>query len=315
MTRFNRSIIGAALVGVLMAAPAAAQDLRFGAGQQGSQNYGVNASLAQELSERAGLDATVQSFGGPTAYLPLVNAGDLDMAAVVTPDLGDAVRGKGPFDGMAQDNLSIVAALLPSPVGFMVAKSSGIETVADLAGKRVAWGFPAQASLAPYVEGVLANGGLSEDDVTAVPVTSVGAGVTALIDGKVDATLFALRAGKVVEADAALGGVAWIPLDPSDDAVARMQAVAPEAYVLPVSGDAGVTGIDTDTNVMAYDYVLVARSDLDDDIVTRVATVLKDNTAEIAAKYPVLSALSADAFTRTYDLPYHPAAQAVLGGQ
>ncbi|MWD29373.1 TAXI family TRAP transporter solute-binding subunit [Aquicoccus sp. SCR17] len=308
----------AAVLGALVTSAATvanAQDLRFGAGQQGSQNYGVNAALAQELTERGGFDASVQSFGGPTAYLPLLGTGELDLAAVVTPDLGDAIRGKGPFEGMAQDQIRIVAPLLPSPVALMVAADSGIKTVPDLKGKKVAWGMPAQASLQPYIEGFLANGGLTEEDVQAVPVSSVGAGVAALIDGKVDATLFALRAGKVVEADAAMGGVAWLPLDDSDEAVARMQEVAPEAYVLPVSADDGVTGISEDTNVMAYDYVLVARAGLEDEIVSKIATILMENTDEIAAKHKVLTALNKEALTRQYKLPYHPGAKAVLGGE
>ncbi|MDU9006704.1 TAXI family TRAP transporter solute-binding subunit [Sedimentitalea todarodis] len=313
MTRFANFAAAAVCLG--LATTVSAQDLRFGAGQQGSQNYGVNAALAQELSERAGLDASVQSFGGATAFLPLLGSGDLDIAAVVMPDLGDAVRGKGPFEGLAQDQLRIIAPLLPSPVALMVAKDSGISSIADLKGRKVAWGLPAQASLQPYVEGVLANGGLTGDDVTRVPVTSVGAGVAALIDGKVDATLFALRAGKVVEADAALGGIAWLPLDDDPEAVARMQAVAPEAYVLPVSGDAGIVGIGSDTQVMAYDYVLVARAGLDDETVARIAATLRDNADEIAAKYKVLSALTPEALGRSYDLPHHPAAQAVLGSE
>ncbi|SFU19469.1 TAXI family TRAP transporter solute-binding subunit [Sedimentitalea nanhaiensis] len=308
-----RANFAAAAVFLGLATTATAQDLRFGAGQQGSQNYGVNAAIAQELSERAGLDASVQSFGGATAFLPLLGSGDLDVAAVVMPDLGDAVRGKGPFEGLAQDQLRIVAPLLPSPVALMVAKDSGISSIADLKGRKVAWGLPAQASLQPYVLGVLANGGLTGDDVTKVPVTSVGAGVAALIDGKVDATLFALRAGKVVEADAALGGIAWLPLDDAPEAVARMQAVVPEAYVFPVSGDAGVVGIGSDTQVLAYDYVLVARARLDDETVAKIATTLRDNAVEIAAKYKVLSALTPEALGRIYDLPHHPAAQAVLG--
>lgn len=304
----------AALAALVLTTSAEAQSLRFGAGQQGSQNYGVNAALAQAISNRTDLDTTVQSFGGPTAYLPLLNSGELDMAALVTPDVGDAIRGRGPFDGLAQSNIRIVAPLLPSPVALMVAAESGIESIADLEGKRIAWGLPSQASLQPYVEGALANGGLTEADVTPVPVAGVRQGVQALIDGNVDATLFALRGGAVVEADSALGGVAWVPLSDAPEDVARMQEVAPEAYVMPIAGDAGITGIDSDTNVMAYDYVLATRADLDDEIVTKVATMLKEEAAEIAGAHDILTALTPEIVARKYQLPYHPAAEAVMSG-
>ena len=295
-----------------LAAPGTAQELRFGAGQQGSQNYGVNAALAQAISERMGLDASVQSFGGPVAYLPLLNAGELDMAALVTPDLGDAIRGRGPFEGLAQEELRIVASLLPSPVALMVAEDTGIESISDLAGKRVAWGLPAQASLQPYVEGALANAGLSEADVTPVPVSGVREGVQALIDGTVDATLFALRGGAVLEADSALGGIAWLPLSDDPEAVARMQEIAPEAYVLPVPADVGIAGIDDDTNVMAYDYVLATHAGADDEMVRSVAALLRDDATEIAEAHDILTAMTPEIVTRHYDLPYHPAAEAVM---
>jgi uncharacterized protein len=303
----------AALLSVAITSGANAQTLRFGAGQQGSQNYGVNAALAQAIEQNTDLDVTVQSFGGPTAYIPMIDGGELDLAAVVTPDLGDAVRGNGPFEGMPQDNLRMVAALFPSPVGLMVRADSGIETIADLKGKRVAWGIPAQASLQPYVEGALANGGLKPDDVTPVPVASVANGVEALVSGTVDATLFALRGGKVVEADSAVGGIRWLAFDSSPVAVANMQEVAPEAYLVEISPDDNVIGIEAPVHTMAYDYVLMANSGVPDDTIASIATLLLENGAEIASSNKVLGAISEENVRRPYPgLPFHPAAEAVL---
>jgi TRAP transporter TAXI family solute receptor len=311
---FHHSLkaLGAAAL-IALAGAADAQTLRFGAGQQGSQNYGVNTAIAQAIDEGTDLSVTVQSFGGPVAYLPLLATGELDMAAVVTPDLADAVRGGGPFKGMALPNIAVVAALLPSPVGLMVRADSGIRSIPDLKGKRVAWEIPAQASLQPYVEGALANGGLTAADVTPVPVASVRAGVTALVDGAVDATLFALRAGAVVEADAATGGILWLPFDTSDEAVTRMQAIAPEAYLMAFQPAEGLVGVPEPMSTMAYDYVLVARADLDPAVVSSVTTLLRDRADEIAASASVLRALNRETVRRRYGaLTYHPAAVSVL---
>jgi TRAP transporter TAXI family solute receptor len=315
----RRHVTAAALALAVLALgpvlPAEAQTLRMGAGQQGSQNYGVNTALAQAIEDRTELSVTVQSFGGPVAYLPLLATGELDMAAVVTPDYGDALRGTGPFAGLAQESLAVIAPLLPSVVGLMVRADSGIAAIPDLAGRRVAWGIPAQASLQPYVEGALANGGLAPGDVTQVPVASVAAGVAALVDGSVDATLFALRGGAVVEANQATGGIRWLPFDSSDAAVARMQAVAPEAYLLTVVPAEGLVGIEAPIATMTYDYILAARADLDDAVVEQVARMLADQAAEIAAGASVLSGMTAETVGRPYPgLAFHPAAAAVLHG-
>ncbi|AQZ49510.1 TAXI family TRAP transporter solute-binding subunit [Martelella mediterranea] len=308
--KFRTFAAGVLLAACSFGSAALAQDLRFGSGQQGSQNYGVNAALAQAIGTNTDMDVTVQSFGGATAFVPLINAGELDIAALVTPDAGDAIRGNGPFKGMAQDNIALVAALLPSPVGLMVRADSGIETIADLKGKRMAWGVPAQASLLPYFEGALANGGLTPDDVTTVPVSSVRTGVEALVNGDVDATLFALRAGAVVEADSALGGIAWLPFDDSPEAVERMNAVAPEAYIYDVAADAGVVGAPDAFKTMAYDYVLVARKDLDPAVVSEIAEMINTDPAALAASNPILGAMSQESVSRVYTkLPYHEGAQ------
>jgi TRAP transporter TAXI family solute receptor len=313
----TRLLTAAITAGTLIAATIATQaqtpNVRFAAGQQGSQNYGVNAALAQAFKSAGDINTTVQAFGGPTSYLPLVNSGELDVAAVVMPDLGDAIRGTGPFKGNAQKDIRLVAALFPSPVGLMVKKDSGIKSIADLKGKRVAWGLTAQASLLPYVEGALANGGLTRNDVKLVPVASVANGVDDLVAGRVDATLFALRGGKVVEADSAGGGIRWLPFDTAPAAVERMQAIAPEAYLFEVKPEDKVVGAPEPISTMAYDYVLVTGPKTPDAAVTAMAKTLMDKGADIAKANKVLGSMTPQAVSRPYkQLPHHPAAKAAL---
>ena len=305
-------VIGVFVTGSFVA-KAQAPQVRFAAGQQGSQNYGVNAALAQALKTSGSINATVQAFGGPTSYLPLANSGELDVAAVVMPDLGDAVRGTGPFTGNALKNLRLVAALFPSPVGLMVRKDSGIASIKDLKGKRVSWGLTAQASLLPYVEGALANGGLTKKDVKLVPVASVANGVDDVVAGRVDATLFALRGGKVVEADSATGGIRWLPFDTSAEAVRRMQVVAPEAYLVQITPADKIVGAPEPISTMAYDYVLVTGPKTSDAAITAIAKTLREKGADIARTNKVLGNMTAESVARSYrQIPHHPAAKAAL---
>lgn len=305
------TVVFAALVGMVLTGTADGQEtVRFGAGQQGSQNYGVNTAIAQAVEQRTDLSVQVQSFGGPTAYLPLLETGELDFAAVVTPDAGDAVRGQGPFEGTAMSNLRLVAALFPSPVGLMVRADAGIASIGDLKGRRVAWALPAQASLMPYLRGALANGGLTEADISAVPVASVGNGVDALVAGDVDAALFALRSGKVVQADSATGGILWLPFDDSEAARTAMTDIAPEAYLVPVSMEDQVVGVPASMMTMAYDYVLLANSGVSDAAVTAVVRMLVEQGSQVATENRVLGAISPEVLARDYPaFTRHPAAE------
>src|SRR5690606_5324732 len=89
--------------------------------------------------------------------------------------------------------------------GFFVREDSDIRSVADLRGRRVAGGYPAQ--LAVWFDGLalLTTCGLSWDDVRVVSVPAVNEGIDAFIDGRVEAVAAAVGAAKLEEADAAVG--------------------------------------------------------------------------------------------------------------
>src|SRR5690606_29150611 len=153
-----KSILGALAIAALLSGGAAhAQSLGVGAGSQGSQNYAVNAAMAGFLSERTDFNVRVQAFGGSGASMPLIVSGRLDFQAIVGPEVYAAVAGDAPFEGRAMGNLRVVAALGPSTYGVFVRKDSPYQTVDEISGLRITYGFTAQPSLAAQVDGILAN--------------------------------------------------------------------------------------------------------------------------------------------------------------
>ena len=70
---------------------------------------------------------------------------------------------------------------------------------------------------------MLATGGLTPGDLKTVMVPNVVRGVDELIAGRVDVTVFAIGGAKVAEADAALGGIRFLPLDNSPAARAALK--------------------------------------------------------------------------------------------
>lgn len=292
-----------------VATVASAQSVGFGAGQQGSQNYAVNGALAKVATEQAGLDARVQSYGGTGAYMPLINNGELDFAAVVLPSVRDALSGTGAFDGLSMENLRLVGILAPTRVGFMVRADSDINSIEDLRGRKVTYGYASQPSLLTNVDGLLANGGLTPDDIDQVLVPSVGRGVEDFMAGGVDAAFFALRGGKAKEADAALGGIRWIPLSDSDEAVARMQAVLPTSYVMTEPPSAGQVGISEPIGVMAYDYAFVSAAHVPDDVVYAMVKAMIENPDAVIAGGRALTDFDPSKMVKNTDpIPYHPGA-------
>ncbi|MGR3379338.1 TAXI family TRAP transporter solute-binding subunit [Salipiger abyssi] len=287
---------------------AAAQSLGIGAGRQGSQNYASNAGLASFLTEEAGMDLRVQSYGGSGQSMPLIDAGRLDLQLVPSPEFEEAAGGKGAFKGRQLSQLRVLASLSPSVVGFMVRADSPYTKVSDIAGKTITYGYSAQPNLVTQVNGILAAAGLSIDEMEPVMVPSVPNGVDEFIAGAADVAFFALQGGKTREADAAVG-IRWLALDDTPEAEAAMQGVLPTGYIKTVEPGPTAVGVAEPTPMMGYDYVLVAGAHVSDEVVAKILGALHDDPDGVRAIRSTFSEFAIDTMAPDFGgLPYHPGA-------
>ncbi|MGQ0663764.1 MAG: TAXI family TRAP transporter solute-binding subunit [Pseudomonadota bacterium] len=304
------AVIATTLVAAaLLAHGGEAQIIGMGAGQQGSQNYQTNATIAKLLTEEAKLEIRVQSHGGSGIFMPLIDGRELDMAAVVVPEVYDAMQGEGPFAGRAHKNLRVVATLVPTRVGFFVRADSPIKTMADVRGKRLTHGLTAQPSLTAQIAGLLANGGLTLEDVRPVLTASVVRGVDDFIAGNSDVAFFSLAGGKLREADSAVGGVRFLSQVDTQAAIAAMQKFVPSSYLTEVKPSPGQPAIPVPTMIMTYDYLLIAGTHVADDLIYKVARTLAENREKMAAGFAMFREFDPQAMAKDLGpLQYHSGA-------
>ena len=160
----------------IAAGSAAAQTYGFGTMGEGTNSYSTGSAITKLMVEELGLEARVQPSGGTTDFLPLLNAGELDFGIANVLETAQAHRGEGPWSGAAQDNIRVVAAVAPLRVAVFVAADSDINTMADLAGKRVTTQFSRIQTLGIVFPALLANAGLTLDDIVEVPVRPIMTG-------------------------------------------------------------------------------------------------------------------------------------------
>ncbi|MEC7259016.1 MAG: C4-dicarboxylate ABC transporter substrate-binding protein, partial [Pseudomonadota bacterium] len=84
---------GLALAGMI-AAPAAAQQLGIGTMGQGTSGYSMGSAIAKVLSDN-GINALVQPSAGTSAYLPLIDMGELDLGIANAIETAEAIEGTG----------------------------------------------------------------------------------------------------------------------------------------------------------------------------------------------------------------------------
>ena len=300
----------AIMVTLLTATPAAAETLGLGSGNPGSITHSTSTAIAKLITQELNIQTRVQPHGGQSAFIPAVNAGEVDFGCANSAEVADAINGTGIYDGRKLDNLRAVAILMPLRNTFWVANDSPIKSIADLKGKKVPGGWTSQKTIGTLASALLANGGLSYDDVEAVLVPNVNRGADDFIQGKVDAFFFAIGAGKVREAGAKVGGVHPVPLDPSPEAMARTQAVVPQVYALQVKPSPANYGIEEPTYVMAMDFVFLTNKDMPEDVIYNIIKVLHGGKDEMFKSFKALGAnFSPDLMAKKLTAgEYHPGA-------
>ena len=304
-----KATILAAGIAAAGALPAAAQTLGIGTMGQGTSGYSMGAAIASVLAE-SGIDAVVQPATGTSAFLPLVQSGELDFGIANAIEIAEAVEGVASFEGRPLDNLRMVARLFPFRVGVFVRDDSDIMAVGDLAGHSATYGFTSQLTLNRVMDAYLATGGLTGDDIEQVLVPNVVRGADDFAAGNVEAAMFAMGSGKVSEVDAAVGGLRFLPLSDDPEAEARMQEVVPQAYIATVEPAPNLTGVDEAMPAMFYDYVLVAGAHVPDETVQAAVTALQQNKEALAASFGNFSEMDDSAMYVDIGVPYHEGAMA-----
>jgi len=239
------------------------------------------AAFAETVNEAdASLHVQTRNTKGSTENLPLIEAGSLDIALVTGEPLHEAVNGIG----RPAANVKILAAMYSSPGMFVVRADSPHRSIADLAGKPVAFG--AQGSglvvLARYV-----LDGLGYDmnkDFTAIFLERAGDGPAMVQDGRV-AALWGAGIG--------WPGFAAVAKSPSGarfivpDAGEIKRILAKHALLKPLAVPAGsYPGQEAPIASVGSWAFVIARPTLPDDIAYRLARALHKGEAAIARRLP-----------------------------
>jgi TRAP transporter TAXI family solute receptor len=275
---------------------------------QGSYTYSAGSTIAKIASD-AGLSMRIQPFSGTSAYLPALNANEIDFGLANELETSQAVQGIDIYKDKPNPKLRAVAVMVPFYAAMFVRKDSDIKTIADLKGKRVPSEYTSARTLVQLIEGFLANGGISYNDVQKVPVPSVPAGADLFAEGKADTFMFALGSGKVAETAAKVGGLRALPISDDPAAVKRLRDVVPVAYPTLVQPGKGRVGIDEPTMLYAYDYLVVAGEGATDDAVYKLVKAMHDNKAALAAGFPPLAGFDPGRMAKELrGIEWHPGA-------
>ncbi|MBI3067269.1 MAG: TAXI family TRAP transporter solute-binding subunit [Deltaproteobacteria bacterium] len=314
LSNFTSTLLGfALLVPVFADAQQLPRSVTVGSNPPGSVFYALASGLAKVVSGTTPIQVVVQPYTGTTAFLPLVNSGEMDFGVNNAVDLalsylGPArlkIGGRNPSPDTP--NIRLVMRGAPLMVGALVRKDSPIKTIHDIRGKRVTGEYPAQISNWYNLFGFLASAGMTWDDIKVVPVPAVNEGVDALVQGRADVSLHAVNSAKIREADAAVG-IRHISIDCSPKGEQRLRTAVPGYYPRWVKAGSAAAMVE-DTCVNAYDIYLVTHKGATEQVITTILKSIWDNVDKLPPLHPTFKEWTRErAVDPDVTIPYHPGA-------
>ena len=260
------------------------QFLNIGTGGTAGTYYPIGGAIAEILNNKIdGMNASAQSTGATVANINMLKDGSVDMAIVQNDITYYAVNGTEMFKDKKVTNLKGIASLYPETCQFVTLDSTGIKTIADLKGKRVAVGAAGSGAEANARQ-ILEAYGITYDDIQ-VQYLSFGEGASALKDGNVDAAF--LTAGFPTAAVQDISSQNKIRLLPVDPAKAD-ELIAKYPFYTKTTIPAGTyQGFDEDVQTISVMAMLVVNDKVDDKLGYEITKAIFSNLDRIQAAHAV----------------------------
>lgn len=214
-----------------------------------------------------------------------------------------AVRGEAGWN--EKYDIRAVCTLAPNVAMFIARADSGIQTIADLKGKRVITG-PAGAGFQMFVEPILVEHGLRWNDITSLNATQSDS-VDQLADGSADAAFLggAVPTSSISQA-ASTFDLHFIPFDET----ARQALIDKYAFFHSATIPAGTyKGLDQDfLGLNVGSMHLITSASQDEEFIYQITKAIWEYRDEIAEQHPAGKAINEKNVASNTGVDYHPGA-------
>jgi len=285
------------------------QFLNIATGGTAGTYYPIGGAFAEILNkEIPGMNASAQSTGATVANINMLKEGSVDLAIVQNDITYYAVNGTEMFKDKKVDNIRGIATLYPETCQFVTLDSSGIKSISDLKGKRVAVGA-AGSGVEANVRQILAAYGIEYSDIDA-QYLSFAEGANALKDGNVDVAC--LTAGYPTASVQDIASQHKVRLLPVDGAAADA-LIAKYPFYTKTTVPAGTyAGFDEEVPTVSVMAMLVCTDKVSDKLGGEIAKAIFSNLDRLQAAHSVGKLITKEGALKGMSLPMNKGAEDFL---
>ena len=223
--------------------------------------------------------------------------------------LGDAVNEawKGNEEAgfkMPLTKLRTVAAVYPNYIQIVASAESGIRTLADLKGKRIAVGAP-KSGTELNARDIFKAAGMSYKDFAKVEYLPFGESVELIKNRQLDATLISAGLGVAAVRDLAASiSIVIVPIPP--EVVAKTGETAYQVGAVPANTYNGQTA---EIKTVAVQNFLITHEGVSADTVYTLTKAMFDNLDTLTASHSAAKAIRKETAALGAPVPLHPGAE------
>lgn len=311
----KKLLVGVMILCLVIFLSAMRSDLAFGARKfvsiASGWVVGVYFPLAGAISRIAheklpDIKITVESSGASVANAKLIASGDADLAILQNDIAFYALQGTKPMFDKAVPNIRGVTALYPEHCQIHARKDAKIATAGDLKGKKVAVG-PLGSGTEQNAIQILEVYGLKFEDLGRVERLTASESADFLKDGRIDAAFYTVGVGASAIVDPAfMIETLIVPIDGAQaDALVKKYPFYSKDKV-----PAGIyKGVDKDVPTVAVLAILVAKAELEEDIVYRITKAMFENIKTIEGAHAKGKEVKLEKALIGMPIPLHPGAE------
>ena len=276
-------------------------------GGTGGTYYPLGGALSNILNN-AGVNytATAQATGASKENVELVTREDAEIAFIQNDVAYHAVNGTDTFEGEKKPSLRGLCCLYPEIVQIVASDDSGIKTIDDLKGKRVAVGSPG-SGVEVNVKQILDIHGITYDDLGKVDYLSFAEAADQIKSGQIDATFLtaAIPSSAITEL-ATTHDVHLVPI--AEDKAEALIAKYPFYVNLHIT-PSEYKGQDEEISVVAVQSMLAVDERMADEDAYNIVKLLFENLDTMKESHARGGDIALDKALDGMSIEVHPGAQ------
>lgn len=279
--------------------------LNIATGGTAGTYFPLGGAMAEIINKNVGnANATAVSTGASVANVNMLGTNEVQMAFIQNDIAFYAYNGQEMFKDKKQANLRAVAALYNETIQIVTLASSGVKSLADIKGKRVAVGA-AGSGTEVNARQILETVGLTYNDIK-VQYLSFGEAANGLRDGNTDVAFNTAGAPTAAIRDIAAQKdivIVPVPKDVADKLIAKYPFYAPQKIAKDTYNKQTA-----DVDTVTVKSILVANAALDTNLVYKATKAIFTNLDRLAQAHAKGKDITKTSAVEALPIPLHPGA-------